>query len=276
VTRLFAFASLIAAILSAAAANAQDSTKKTSPATQEGKKKATANGQNAKDKSEGKSNGRGPAVSNPFLFLIRDPGVQTDLKMRDDQKVTVRRVLDEIDGTLWLLRDTSPDEGGDRVQALIAKVKSGLNGVLSKEQLSRLDQIVLQAQGPEALGLPGVAQRLALSPDQKKEIRETIESRRNELLELAEQVKKGTEKKPQEKAAEIRTAEHEQLLVILKESQQKQWAAMLGKPIDLTKVELSYIKAPDIEAADEWINSEPLKLEDLRGRVVALHFWTFG
>jgi hypothetical protein len=185
-------------------------------------------------------------------------------------------LLDDIDGPLWLLRDTTPEEGSDRVQALIAKVKSSLNGILKPDQLKRLDQIVLQAQGPEALCLPGVAQRLALSSNQKKEIRETIESRRKEVQELLEQVKKGAEKDPQEKATKIRSAEQEQLLLILTESQQKQWAALLGKSVDLSKVEISTIKAPEIVAADEWINSEPLTLEKLRGRVVALHFWTFG
>jgi hypothetical protein len=215
-------------------------------------------------------------VSNPFLFLVRDSGVQAELKLSGDQKTAVRRLLDEIDPTLWLLRDTSPEEGGERVQALIAKAKSNLSGVLKKEQLTRLDQIVLQAQGPEALCLPGVAQRLTLSSSQKQEIRETIESRRKELQELFEQVTKGTDKDPQEKVAKIRAAEQEQLLLILTESQQKQWAAMLGKSIDLSNVQISSIKAPEIVAADEWINSEPLTLEKLRGRVVALHFWTFG
>jgi thiol-disulfide isomerase/thioredoxin len=33
--------------------------------------------------------------------------------------------------------------------------------------------------------------------------------------------------------------------------------------------------APEI-ASGEWINSEPLKLENLRGRVVLVDFWTFG
>jgi thiol-disulfide isomerase/thioredoxin len=33
--------------------------------------------------------------------------------------------------------------------------------------------------------------------------------------------------------------------------------------------------APDL-ASGEWINSEPLKLKDLRGRVVLVEFWTFG
>ena len=36
------------------------------------------------------------------------------------------------------------------------------------------------------------------------------------------------------------------------------------------------LKAPEITGIEEWINSKPLELKDLRGKVVVLHFWTFG
>lgn len=44
------------------------------------------------------------------------------------------------------------------------------------------------------------------------------------------------------------------------------------KPVALRK------PAPDFFAVEEWINSggKPLKMTDLRGKVVVLHFWAFG
>jgi hypothetical protein len=36
------------------------------------------------------------------------------------------------------------------------------------------------------------------------------------------------------------------------------------------------IAAPELAGIDSWINSDPLKLKELRGKVVVLHFWTFG
>ena len=36
------------------------------------------------------------------------------------------------------------------------------------------------------------------------------------------------------------------------------------------------IAAPELQGVDEWINTRPLQLKELRGKVVVLHFWTFG
>jgi hypothetical protein len=34
--------------------------------------------------------------------------------------------------------------------------------------------------------------------------------------------------------------------------------------------------APELKGIEAWINSKPLTLKELRGKVVVLHFWTFG
>ena len=39
--------------------------------------------------------------------------------------------------------------------------------------------------------------------------------------------------------------------------------------------ETKYPKAPDFFGIDKWINSEPLKIEQLRGKVVLVDFWTY-
>jgi hypothetical protein len=36
------------------------------------------------------------------------------------------------------------------------------------------------------------------------------------------------------------------------------------------------IPAPELQAIEEWVNTKPFKLKDLKGKVVVLHFWTFG
>ncbi len=36
------------------------------------------------------------------------------------------------------------------------------------------------------------------------------------------------------------------------------------------------IAAPELQGIEAWINSKPLTLKGLRGKVVVLHFWAFG
>jgi hypothetical protein len=36
------------------------------------------------------------------------------------------------------------------------------------------------------------------------------------------------------------------------------------------------IAAPELAGIEAWINSKPVALKDLKGKVVVLHFWAFG
>ena len=47
-------------------------------------------------------------------------------------------------------------------------------------------------------------------------------------------------------------------------------AARADEPVTMS------VPAPELRGIDEWLNTKPLQLKDLKGKVVALHFWTFG
>jgi thiol-disulfide isomerase/thioredoxin len=51
-------------------------------------------------------------------------------------------------------------------------------------------------------------------------------------------------------------------------------ALAFAKEPETKKIEIK--PAPEFDGLDEWINTEPLTMKELKGRVVVLHFWTFG
>lgn len=65
--------------------------------------------------------------------------------------------------------------------------------------------------------------------------------------------------------------------------QRRTWIALLAS-LTMTSTAIAQepatfkAQAPELEKRpqEEWINSKPLKLSELRGHVVVLHFWTFG
>ena len=219
-----------------------------------------------------------PVIDNPILFLIRDRAIQKELGLRDDQKKSLRRLLDdEVDGPLWALRDAGHDQGGETRRRLEAKVFASLKGIVGIDRLKRLDQLVLQHQGLDALLLPEIAQKLKLDAKQREEIRRIFKETLKAIEELKKQGGADEKKDMTEQITKLRTEGRDRLVDVLTEEQKKQWNEMLGNDFDFTKVKWpGPIKAPELAGATAWINSEPLTLGQLRGRVVVLHFWTFG
>jgi thiol-disulfide isomerase/thioredoxin len=193
-----------------------------------------------------------PALAYPAVMLARDPAVQGELQLSDQQTDAVNDAVAEIDQPLWVLRDVPAAKGGDRLDQLLSKFQRRLQDSLTPAQLDRLNELVLRVRGYKALASPDVAKRLKLSQQQIGRIQRLLTD------------------------AEPKQADPKKTLAILSTQQQATFSQLVGKPFDLDRVTWVGVIAPELRAVSAWFNTRPLTLEGLRGKVVVVHFWTFG
>ena len=215
---------------------------------------------------------------NPYLLLIRDPAVHLELRMKNEQIAAIRQLTDELDGPLWVIRNKSLEEGTRKLQQLIAKAKDRMSEILTMSPRTRLEQIVLQYQGSRAVLRPDVTAQLKLINDQIKRIQQILKETDKAVGKLQKQAQSSKSRKPIDgRLARRRSDEKRTILATLSRNQRNQWSTMLGEPVDTSRFGKGLaFKAPEISGSKDWINSRPLKIENLRGRVVAVHFYAFG
>jgi peroxiredoxin len=216
-------------------------------------------------------------IVDPAIWLVRSPNVQRELQMNVEQQRRTEQLLQRIDPRLWTLRDLSPDQqsGAEQWRRLLGEFNRDLASVLQPSQQRRLQQLVVQAWGVQAFRQADFARQLQVADAQQQQIQQVLE-------ETAEQVrglqKSSAEDQPalQQQITQIRTDEQQRILTLITPDQRARWIELRGDLFDLANVQWTGIYAPELKQADQWINSAPLTLESLRGRVVALQFWTFG
>lgn len=195
------------------------------------------------------------------LIAVRCPEVQTQLAIDSRQFEKIAAVVDEVDLPLWQLRDLPADQGNPKVLPLYQKLSDTLNSALRADQFDRLNQIALRLQGWQGLQLPSVVDQLHLTSSQQQQYSEFLV---------------GAEALASRPLRDISLAELNWIQRVLTASQRDKLKELLGAPIDFSRYRLLQVKAPEVVGVDRWINSAPLKLQDLRGKVVVVTFWTFG
>jgi hypothetical protein len=227
-----------------------------------------------------KANRQDSAIASSYLFVIRDPDLHRELRLTDEQIDSIRKVTDQIDGPLWSTRNKSFEEGTRVLLQLVVQAEAGLAGILPSEKRVRLKQIVLQVQGPRAILSSSVAKQLGLTEDQRSKIQKTIDETAKSLADIQSQlnaaVKGSTRRSLSKKAARIRSDEKKTILSHLTRTQRSRWTSMIGRSVDASKMGTGIaFKAPELKQTGSWVNSKPLKLSDLEGQVVAVHFYAF-
>ncbi|MCE9527987.1 MAG: hypothetical protein K8R36_18250 [Planctomycetales bacterium] len=212
-----------------------------------------------------------------FWFLIHDKAVLTELKLSAAEQVAMRKEIDALDAQFMPLRGTTPEKVAAELPGIIAEAKKRLHTVLTPEQERRLQEIVMRVQGPAALLRTDVAAQMKFTADQKKKIEKVTGDTQKAIADLEKQANEGKPREPLEKEAiRLRTDEQADVLKILTKPQQTLWRKLAGSPFDASRLGKLAFKAPEVLDTGAWINSQPLTLSQLKGKVVALHFYTFG
>jgi len=219
-----------------------------------------------------------PPALTPLPYLIGDPAVREELQLSGDQLSRIEKLCERMDAHLFALRDQPPapkdPEMIEHVRAVVEAMKD-LDEILRPEQHHRLQQLGFQFEGVYTLFRAGPAAYLGLSEEQKARMQMIYKQFLQQQELLRERLERsGEQSQMGEQARQLRIRFINQFLQVLTEPQRVLWQEMLGKPFDFSKISPLSFRAPEMEGVSGWLNSKPLKMQQLRGRAAVVIFWT--
>jgi hypothetical protein len=216
-------------------------------------------------------------IEDPYLLVVRQTRVHRELGLTERQIEAIRAATDEVDGPLFLLRDLGVEQRSQKSAPLAKQVRDKMQQTLTRLQQQRLAQIVAQTQGHRALLRDDLAAQLRMTASQRKELLDVAEETEEEKQKLSEKVKKGGSRSDaQREVTELMTDEQKKFVATLSVTQKPQLRSIFGAAYKVVRNPLPHFKPPKLPLAGPWINSEPLTLDKLKGKVVALHFYAFA
>jgi peroxiredoxin len=207
-------------------------------------------------------------IPNPSTMVLRSPEVLRELAVSGTQAAAVNSLLGDVERALWQLRDDAPDTRNQKALALLEPLIETLGSVLSPLQMQRYQEIVFQAQGVGALSDPQIARSLSLTSGQTKQISTILASLQETLSRVP----------PGQKALinQAQTRAGREVIGVLNVAQRQIWRSLLGDSVDFTNVPQRAFKVPEFKMVDTWLNASPLTMAQFEGKVVVVHFYTYG
>lgn len=181
------------------------------------------------------------------LLIALAPAVQSELKLTEAQKAKVQRLAKSAAQRTRRAADGADPYGPVDVQAdPRTQVDQALGRILDRRQRERLHQIVIQAEGPQAITRPEVTDKLNLDPDQIAAIQTLMSQWRQSQAQVVEMSRVNgalaAEPNPDDFArlrlasARMRKRAAEQLNQILNRRQKTILDRILGPAFDLGKL----------------------------------------
>jgi len=154
--------------------------------------------------------------------------------------------------------------------AVVGEVRRRIGGAA----VARLRQLELQAQGARALLRPEVAEFLDLTADQNAKLQTLFENSDQALNQIGSL---GAAGRARFAAALSRFRQAEQMGSDrwLTPEQRARWREALGAPRETATFQRVKPMAPELVDSGVWLDDQAVRLSDLRGKVVLLHFYAF-
>ncbi|NND95750.1 MAG: redoxin domain-containing protein [Pirellulaceae bacterium] len=220
----------------------------------------------------------GPSAPPVLLQMIRDDLVHQDLGLTGAQRDSLREVLLQVDGRWFRARNLPAAKQQQELTALTALLRQRLAAFFSDTQMTRLDQLERQALGTRMLMLNKTAKLLGVSEEEQKRFIDAFIATDAALAEIQEKLRSGEfeSDEAQRKMTALQDAERGLLADRLTQQQRSKIGEATGKPFDFSKVQRMYPLAPELTTDGvTWVQGGPLKLEQLRGKVVAVHYYAY-
>ena len=211
-----------------------------------------------------------------LLGLVHAPQSQQELQLTDVQVQQLEALFAEIDTPWFQLRILPAEKQRELIVKLEQRVRNWFQENTSAAQQTRLDQLECRAQGVRMLLRQDVKGKLKLESSQQEALAELARAANAATQKLHSATMKNavTDELTQEVSAAIQ-AEQKSVATILRPEQLQQLKPLLGDPFDTAQLKRIYPLAPELVSVEHWINSEPLTLQQLRGKVVLVHFYAF-
>jgi peroxiredoxin len=215
-------------------------------------------------------------VPHRVLALLHAPEIHAELKLTARQVEELETLFAETDRIWFPARILNPAEQFPILDQLEQQVQEWMRRHATDVQQTRLRQLELQAQGTRMLLRDDLAQELKLSERQLRELVELAKATDAAQFELRQAVSRNEPTDQlQQDAQETQKLEHDALNSVLSVRQRQQLSRRLGDPFNVAQLTRTYPLAPEFVPVEQWINSEPLTLKELRGKVVVVHFYAF-
>jgi len=219
-----------------------------------------------------------PITPPVLLQMIRDDSVHRELKLTSDQISRVRDALTNVDGDWFRSRNLPSNDQITLIAKLTRRLDQDLQKILKRPQVDRLRQLERQALGTRMVTRTDVQAALDLTNSQLDRFEAAFvkTDQANQAIQKKVNSRELDPAKAAKQVVELQTTERETVVGSLTDAQRSKLGGLTGSSFDFARVERSLPSAPEItQDGVTWIQGGPLKMEDLRGKVVAVHFYAY-